>query len=140
MNLFESNLFFFSKMVPGVVSSTTDHGFLINIGFSQRKGFLAKDKHLDEGEFVWFSDKKWMRDLDQLKFGFHGLFQIKESSTANSRIIPLKILDNKKPRIVCFVVHTIWIRVNVRCRHYHRQNYLFICFYLVWNAKWLWRK
>ncbi|CAF0899094.1 unnamed protein product [Adineta ricciae] len=70
-------------MIPGVVSSTTDHGFLINIGFSQRKGFLAKDKHLDE---------------DQLKFGFHGLFQIKESSTVNSRIIPLKILDNKKPR------------------------------------------
>lgn len=71
-------------MLPGVVSSIADHGYLINIGFSQRKGFLPKDKQVDE-----------------LKVGFHGLFQIKESSTNNSRIIPLKLLDNRKERPVC---------------------------------------
>ncbi|CAF0917262.1 unnamed protein product [Rotaria sp. Silwood1] len=59
-------------ILPGVVSSIADHGFIINIGFSQRKGFLPKNKYLN---------------IDQLKFGFHGLFQIKESSTTNSRII-----------------------------------------------------
>ncbi|CAF0790648.1 unnamed protein product [Rotaria sordida] len=70
-------------ILPGVVSSIADHGFIINIGFTQRRGFLPKDKHLN---------------IEQLKVGFHGLFQIKESSTTNSRIIPLKMIDNKKKR------------------------------------------
>jgi hypothetical protein len=35
---------------------------------------------------------------EQLKIGFHGLFQIKESTTSNSRIIPLKLIDNRKER------------------------------------------
>lgn len=38
---------------------------------------------------------------DQLKVGYHGLFQIKESSTTNSRIIPLKMIENVKNRTVC---------------------------------------
>ncbi|CAF1207825.1 unnamed protein product [Adineta steineri] len=70
-------------MLPGVVSSVADHGFIINIGFSHRKGFLAKNKSLNE---------------DLLKIGFYGLFQIKESSTPNSRIVPLKMIDTKKIR------------------------------------------
>ncbi|CAF4427753.1 unnamed protein product, partial [Rotaria sp. Silwood2] len=71
-------------ILPGVVSSIADHGFIINIGFSQRKGFLPKNKYLN---------------TEQLKVGFYGLFQIKESSTTNSRIIPLKMIDNKKKRL-----------------------------------------
>jgi rRNA biogenesis protein RRP5 len=39
-------------ILPGVVSSIADHGFIINIGFSQRKGFLAKDKHLNIGKLI----------------------------------------------------------------------------------------
>ena len=39
-------------MLPGVVSSIADHGFIINIGFSQRKGFLANEKHLNTGKLI----------------------------------------------------------------------------------------
>lgn len=41
-------------MLPGVVSSIADHGFIINIGFSQRKGFLPKDKKLNSGKLKIF--------------------------------------------------------------------------------------
>ncbi|CAF3070586.1 unnamed protein product [Rotaria socialis] len=70
-------------ILPGVVSSIADHGFIIDIGFSHRQGFLLNDKRLN---------------TEPLKVGFHGLFQIKETSSTNSRIIPLKMLDNKKTR------------------------------------------
>ena len=45
--------FYFLKILPGVVSSIADHGLIINIGFSQRKGFLPKDKNLDTGKYSW---------------------------------------------------------------------------------------
>lgn len=46
---------------------------------------------------------RWYDEMvvDQLKVGFHGLFQIKEQTSANSRIIPLKLIDQKKERPVC---------------------------------------
>ena len=85
------------------MSSVADHGFLINIGFSQRKGFLKKNKNTNTGNFLRNRDAILCCFLlDHLKVGCHGLFQVNESSTAsgNSRIIQLKMIDDTKPRRV----------------------------------------
>ena len=91
------------QVLPGVVTSIADHGFMINIGFSHRKGFLAKGKHLNIGKssLKRRGNAHRVACLEQLKVGFHGLFQIKESSsTGSSRIVQLKMIDSNIKRLV----------------------------------------
>ena len=46
-------------LLPGVVSSIADHGLIINIGFAQRKGFLANDKHSNIGKWIRCMANDW---------------------------------------------------------------------------------
>ncbi|CAF3502973.1 unnamed protein product [Rotaria sp. Silwood1] len=57
-------------ILPGVVSSIADHGFIINIGFSQRKGFLPKNKYLNIGNLTFLKPRP---ALSPTKLPFHML-------------------------------------------------------------------
>ncbi|CAF1237917.1 unnamed protein product [Didymodactylos carnosus] len=80
-------------LIPGVVSSIEDHGYLIDIGLQQRKGFVTK-----ENMEIFMKNSSSDKIPDKLKIGYYSFFQLKEtlSKGDNSRIVPLKFVNGVK--------------------------------------------